>query len=202
MYSIITDERALDDFLATLPPILPHEVFYACLFSRAKYGGDESQLARITARSPADLKQRLRCLECPLGSYSCPQESLAVYMTLNPHSLIKASRALLADLVTRIDGVFNPVSLAYTAIHRSTERKFYMDFDFDVETLPAIDLPAGSYRRLKTRGGYHVIVDLERITDTGNWYAKIVALGPDVRGTNCLTPIPGCTQGGFTPYFI
>ena len=56
---------------------------------------------------------------------------------------------------------------------------------------------------LKTRGGFHLLVNLDSV-DTlcrKTWYQYLSSLeGVDAKGDN-LTPVPGCIQGGFTPYF-
>lgn len=220
-YRIITDETKLDEFISFLPDIKDTEVYYLCLFGRHKYAlefpntRDSGQLARVVAKKE-DLKEKIRRLETPEGSYSrdgttAPQNALAVYIGLNPRSLPKANRNLLVELATRIasgETEFNPVSAATTEIHRATDRKFFVDFDYDdaepddyrAEIEKA--LPPEAYRVLKTRGGFHLIVDL-RTKPQGNWYQKLASLPKcDVRGAKNLTPVPGCTQGGFTPYFM
>ena len=222
-YKIITDEAKLDEFINFLPDIEDTEVYYLCLFGRHKYAPefpntkDSGQLARVASRK-SDLKEKIRRLEAPLGSYSrdgaiAPQEALAVYIGLNPRSLIKANRKLLVELATRIadgDLSFNPISAATTEIHRATSRKFFVDFDYDnavpSDYLPAIQsvLPDKAYRILVTRGGFHLVVELSKIEGAKKeWHKNLSSLpNCDVRGTNNLTPVPGCTQGGFTPHFI
>ena len=219
-YKIITDEAKLDEFINFLPDHTDTEVYYVCLFGRHKYAEafpkDSGQLARIASRK-SDLKEKILRLEAPLGSYSrdgavAPQEALAVYIGLNPRSLVKANKNLLIELATRIAGGdlnFNPITVATTEVHRATGRKFFVDFDYDdadpVDYIGEIKkiLPDGVYRVLKTRGGFHLLVELEKARNVkGNWHKALTALpNCDVRGTNNLTPIPGCTQGGFTPYF-
>ncbi len=222
-YKIITDENILDSFLQTLPDTKDSEVYYVCLFGRHKYDNtfpntrDAGQLARIASKKQ-DLKEKIRRLETPVGSYTrdniaAPQEALATYIGLNPRSLIKANKNLLVELAKRFaDGNtnFNPITLATTEIHRATDRKFFVDFDYDntepAEHLPVIQntLPKDAYQILKTRGGFHLIVELEKVEILKtNWYLTLAQLkNCDVKGSGNLTPIPGCTQGGFTPYFL
>lgn len=222
-YSIITDESKLDEFISFLPDNTSQEVYYICLFGRHKYckafpnTRDSGQLARITA-SKEDIKTKIRRLECPVGSYErdgvvAPQEALALYISLNPRSLVKANRGLLVELAQRCaDGNldFNPISLATTAVHCAVDRKFFVDFDFDEvepnEYLPQIQMilpEPDSYKILKTRGGFHLLVKLDKIKGNKKWYPAITALPKcDVRGSNTLTPVAGCTQGGFTPNFV
>jgi hypothetical protein len=223
-YQIIIDESKLDEFISFLPDIEDTEVYYLCLFGRHKYAAefpntkDSGQLARIASRK-SDLKEKIRRLECPLGSFSrdgavAPQEALAVYIGLNPRSLIQANKKLLVELATRIaegDLSFNPISAATTEIHRAVSRKFFVDFDYDhvepVDYLPKIKeiLPDGAYKILKTRGGFHLVVELAKMKNPPkkDWHKLLASLpNCDVRGSKNLTPVPGCTQGGFTPYFL
>ena len=220
-YSIIKDEMKLDEFLNILPDNNEDEAYYLCLFGRHKYclafpnTKDSGQLARIAARKK-DLKEKIRRLETPLGSYTrdgiiAPQEALAVYIGLNPRSYAKANKAMLITLAERFasgDTNFNPITLATTELHRATNRKFFVDFDFDDANplcyLSEIrsHLPDDAFRILCTRGGFHVIVELSKTPKT-SWWKEIAALPKcDVKGSNNLTPVPGCTQGDFTPCFL
>lgn len=223
-YKIITDNAKLMDFIAWLPELLPHEVYYLCLFGRHKYDAnfpntrDSGQLARVTARHKAELYEKIWRLETPLGSYSrdgavASQECLAVYISINPKSLIKANQAILVEVATRFsnsDVYFNPITLCNTQIHHGCDRKFVVDFDFDgvtVAVLPQIAsiLPnPAMYRVLATRGGFHLLVMLDKVRELrSNWYTAITTMPfCDAKGSKSLTPVPGCVQGGFTPYFI
>lgn len=225
-YQIVTDEKILDDFIETLPNTTENEVFYLCLFGRHKYcptwknTKDHNQLARFLARK-SQIKEKIRRLECPLGSFTrdgvpAPQECLALYIGLNPRSLARANRNLLVELAKRVaDGQtgFNPVTLAHTEVHKAIGQKKYVSFDIDgvpPENVPNHEkklktiLPDGTYRLLITKGGFHIIVLLDNVKELKtNWY-KQLADHPncDVKGTECLTPVPGCYQGGFTPHFV
>jgi len=221
-YKIITDEQKLDEFISLLSDNTKQETYYICLFGRHKYcasfptTGSTSQLARLTANKD-EIKNKLLRLECPVGAYVrdgvvASQQALAVYISINPRSLVKANKELIVELAKNfaeghID--FNPVSLATTAIHRSVQRKDFLDFDFDgveIEThLPTIKevLPdPESFKVLKTRGGFHLLVRTSK-ANNNKWYKTIAALpNCDVRGSDTLTPIAGCTQGGFTPSLL
>lgn len=224
-YRIITDEPKLTAFVDSLPELLPHEVWYLCLFGRHKYDPafpntkDSGQLARVVARSKAEMIEKLRRLEAPIGRYTrdgavASQEALAAYIGLNPRSLVKANQGLLIELATRFAAGqtdFNPVSLA-TQIHHAMDRKFYVDFDYDdadprdyIAQIRTILPDQGMYRILKTRGGFHLIVELSKIRDLKTqWHPSLTKLpNCDVhRGSKGLIPIPGCVQGGFTPFFF
>lgn len=221
-HQIIADEAELDKFISFLPEPTDTEVYYLCLFARHKYCAefpntkDNGQLVRVAARKE-HIKEKIRKMEVPLGSYSykngviAPQESLAVYIGLNPRSLVKANKKLLVELATRIadgDLNFNPISMATTAIHHAMSRKIFADFDYDevdpADYLPVIKetLPADSFRILKTRGGFHLVVELDKAPKS-KWYQTLVALpNCDRRGADNLTPVPGCVQGNFVPFFV
>lgn len=223
-YQIILDETKLDEFIDFLPDISDTEVYYLSLFARNKYdsnfpkSADSGQLTRFVS-SKSDIKEKIRRLESPLGSYSrdghiASQEAIALYIGLNPRSLLEANKKLLVALATRIadgDLNFNPISAATTELHRAVSRKLFLDFDYDnvdpVDYLPKIQaiFPPEVYRILKTRGGFHLIVELEKTKSAfaKNWH-QLLAVFPncDVRGFKNLTPVPGCTQGGFVPHFL
>jgi hypothetical protein len=211
-YKIIEDEKKLDEFLALLPDTNENEVYYLCLFCRHKYAAsfpntrDSGQLARITARNKAEVKEKIRRMECPVGSYS--RDGVVA-----PRSLVKANKWLLVEMAKRAaDGnmEFNPLTLATTAIHNAGDRKFFVDFDFD-DVDPAdhrkwiqhaLPNPA-SYKILKTRGGFHLLVLLEHVKGNKKWYPTVAQLPKcDVRGADTLTPVAGCVQGGFVPHFV
>lgn len=221
-YKIITDESELDSFISYLPDLEDNEVFYLCLFGRHKYdpsfptSKDSGQLNRVIARNKRELKEKIRRMECPIGSYSrdgimASQECLALYLAPNPRSLLKANKGLIVELATRFANgelEFNPISLATTEVHKAVGRKFFVDFDFDnvefkdyKEKIKEILPDPSMYLVIETRGGFHLLVILEKIKNLKNsWYPVIAKLSAcDVRGSEMLVPVPGTIQGGFTP---
>jgi hypothetical protein len=226
-YKIIKDEKLLKDFIDWLPELEPNEMFYVALFGRKKYNpiviSDKAQLKRFTSTKDM-LFSKIKQLECEIGSYtqknevSIPQDALALYITPNPRDLYIASLNTIKEISEKIKKSvtdksvrINPRALSMNAIHTSCTRKIYKDFDFDTnmkeeqlleEVNSAINIDCVSV--LKTRGGYHVLVELAKINDsyTKTWYKDITSiLDCDVRGDN-LIPVPGCTQGEFIPHFI
>jgi hypothetical protein len=144
-YNVIADPAKFNEFVEFLPELLSHEVYYFCLFGRHKYDPafpntkDSGQLARLTARNKEDLIEKVKRLEVPIGAYSrdgivASNNALALYIALNPRNLIKANKGILVEVATRFaEGHtdFNPVSVAHTQIHHATDRKLFVDFDFD-----------------------------------------------------------------------
>ncbi len=218
-YEIIKDPGELENFINNfLPNLEANEVFYLSLFARSKYSKDykaDNQLVRFTSNKE-DLYEKIRRLEAPIGSFvrdgiAVPQEALALYITINPRSIIKANKNLLVELATLCaDGKFNvsPISLATTAVHNALSRKIFIDFDYDSKDVNILKevfniLPAGTYKSLETKGGYHVLATLDLIKHVPDWYKRMAALpNCDVKGSNTLTPVPGCTQGDYCPHFV
>jgi len=223
-YKIILDEARLDQFIACLPTLEPHEVWYITLFGRHKYDEtfpntrDSRQLVRVIARDGREFKEKIWRMESPVGSYSrdgiiASQKCLALYVTVNPRSLIRANKGLLIELAERFaDGQidFNPISVSTTAIHRSVGRKFFVDFDFDNvdleghrASIAAILPDPAIYRILRTKGGFHLLVELAMIKGLKTkWHQSLSELsGCDSRGSDTLIPVPGCTQGDFCPHY-
>lgn len=236
-YKIIADATALHHFIDWLPTLASHETFYVCLLARSKYctglthvRSDKAQLKRFTANKE-NLITKLRQLECEAGSYfvkdvAAPQESLAVYITPNPRSLqIAAVKGLkkFADLVTKPYNGYNPHQEIMSEIQKAKSRTVFVDFDFDVQPeftakdfYPEIGEVCNNeaIHILKTRGGYHVLVETSKIyppfKDT--WYNKMIDLqrlfSDDITNADRegeienMIPIPGCYQGGFMPIFV
>jgi len=223
-YQIILDETKLDNFIEWLPKLLPHETYMICLFARNKYivnspkiYGDKECLSRKTTNKER-LKSKIRQLECAVGSYtsrgqSLPQESLALYITVNPRDLQKAAKNTLkelANVITENYNGYNPHAIALSEIQKAYSRKEYLDFDFDhVEPKTVLEqlkdkLNLNCLTVLKTRGGFHLLVKTDLIESQykKSFYNSITEIpGCDVKG-DPLTPVPGCTQGGFIPHFL
>lgn len=146
-YSIIADEQVLKEFIEWLPELKEEEVYYVCLFSRKKYdvverhgvSRDKDQLKRFTTLKK-DMYKKIRQLELEYGAYThkdgspVSQESLAVYVTLNPRSQIRAAKSLLVELANKVTQKYdnyNVHQLALSNIHKAKARTCWVDFDFD-----------------------------------------------------------------------
>lgn len=239
-YKVILDEAVLDDFIKNLPDLQEDEKFYICLFARSKYlteeqkgtmshiKSDKAQLKRAVATKKT-LKNKLRQMEVPLGAYvqiktnvpdnPVPQESLAVYMTINPRSLSLATRNSLKKFVEMVADnpthPFNPSNFAMSEIQRSKAKNApWFMLDLDSKERPAEELKntlksyLGNtpFKVLETRGGYHIMISLREIDENvkKNWYNNInIEFGKDIdqRG-DMMIPIPGTYQGGHIPKFV
>lgn len=224
-YTIITDQKKFDDFVEWLPELQNHEAYYLTLLARRKYhesaSNDKVALKRFVATSKNYLVNKVRQLELPDGLYvnrdgvPVHQDALALYVSLNPRSLKLAQRTLLKRLVdVAIDpaNMQNPNALALSEIQKAKSRSAYIDFDFDiadtniVDTTRQIEAIIGkkAVTFLRTRGGFHALVLPKAASEHGpkKWHNAISALpGCDVVGDS-LIPVPGSSQGGFTPHFI
>jgi len=223
-YKIIQDEKLLLDFINFLPDLKDNETYYITLFARKKYApnvpylrSDKGQLKRVTSKKEY-IFDKLKQMECEIGSYKqrdiiVPQESLVAYINPNPRSLEKAAKESLkklAELITKPYGGYNPHQEVLSEIQKSCSRKIFLDLDFDNIEFNYIEeniypcINKDCLNVLKTRGGYHVLIRLDKIEKEykNTWYQKIAKLDKiDVKGDNFI-PIPGCCQGGFVPYFV
>jgi hypothetical protein len=221
--NIIQDPAELKQFISWLPDLQDGEKFYGCLFARKKYCAeigriktDKAQLKRFTA-TKKDLYAKIRQLACSSDAYEqpngdpYPEESLALYLMPNPRSMEKAGKETLikmADLITKPYNGWNPQQEAMSQIQKAKSRTVFVDFDFDsVELDDHRDNILRSVNReavsvVKTRGGFHLLIDVNKVSsDHKYWYQGLKSLVHDVDG-DCLLPVPGCLQGGFSPRFL
>jgi hypothetical protein len=159
---------------------------------------------------------KIEQLEIPVGKYKfddyeIPNEAMGIYIHINPRSLKKAMQDVAIELTRKgFDGeIVNPVDFSLTAIQkRASNRRFHIyDFDSvevsdvlkeiidnDIVNLDCLSL-------IKTRGGFHLLLDYAKVNvKYKNFYNKMAKLnGLDGNASgDCLTPVVGCCQGGFT----
>lgn len=220
-YKIIQDEEKFREFIEWLPNLEKHETYYVCLFARNKYykqlKGDKQQIKRFTT-SKEFLFEKIKQLEVEVGCYKqkgveIPQEALALYITPNPRSFVRAAKQSLkrfADLVTESYNGYNPHQEVMSEIQKACSRTVYFDFDFDhctinemrEQILDCINSDCVTF--LETRGGFHLLIEISKIKPEykKTWYNNINKLPHvDVRGDG-LMPVVGVTQGGFVPRFV
>jgi uncharacterized protein (UPF0305 family) len=227
-YTIITDEIKLKKFIKWLPELLPNEKYYLALFSRKKYikdinikhTADKLQLKRFTS-DKTKLFNKIKQLEVPyetyiLGEIIIPQESLALYITINPRDMYKATintMVKLAESIRDSNVIMNPHQEALSEIHKSKGRTCYLDFDIDEqneEVLLELITQIKTYVNedavtwLRTRGGLHVLVDPSKVTHEykREFYQGISNISQVDQKGDLLIPVPGTFQGGFTPCFV
>ena len=236
-YQIITDKDALLAFIEWLPELEPNETFYLCLFARSKYckgiahiKSDKAQLKRFTSNK-SRMYEKIWQLESPLGSYTTkgvgttipvtvPQESLALYITINPRCFIKATRNglnKLLDLALQPYNGFHPYQEVMSEVQKAKSKTRFISFDFDVDKndwpeiqKDILDVFGNDFLTfVETRGGYHVIATVANIPKgiEKTWYLVMRGLlakysdDHDNAG-DIMLPVPGVYQGGFTPKFI
>lgn len=230
-YEIIKDKDKLLQFIDWLPELQDGEAFYCCLFARSKYcreilhvKSDKQQLKRFTSTKEF-LFQKIKQLECEVGSYFqkgtiIPQEALALYITLNPRSFQKATKAGLkqfSDLITQPYNGYNPHQEILSAIQRACSRKIFFTVDFDNVELEIVKeqvlkfLNKDCLNFLQTRGGFHLIIELNKIEKQfeKTWHKSVSTIeGIDFQGNkkkkingDNMIPIAGTYQGGYVPSF-
>lgn len=146
-YKVINDEQLLKDFIAWLPECNEQEQYYISLLARSKYlsgdpviKSDKQQLKRFTSRKDM-MFDKIRQLECAVGSYrqngnAIPQEALALYITVNPRDLWKATYSSLVSFAKKIQAdhnTINPQQEAMNEIQVSCSNKYYIDVDVDIK---------------------------------------------------------------------
>ncbi len=231
-HEIIKDGTKLKDFVCWLPDLKPTEKFYVALFARKKYddslqttSSDKTQLKRFLC-TKKDLITKLKQLEIDQGGYLlkdrvATQKSLAVYITPNPRCMIKANKSMLIKLAKAVSDqnfFHNLHQEALSCVQGSKSYAHVVDFDIDDKTIDLTPmqeiLHKDCYKILETRGGYHIMVypklatEYNRMLNFGtdeypyNWHEAITSTFPcDITGDQMI-PIPGCTQGEFTPKFL
>lgn len=231
-YKIIKDERELQKFIDWLPQLEDGQKFYVSLFARKKYASteglkaDKGQLKRFTA-SKEQMINKIRKLEVELGSYECDgisvnQDSLVLYITPNPRDMHRAGLKTIQELTKfLVDGkkIYNAQSTALNMIQVSGIKKYFdMDIDFidgkgcSLETLynwfwdnDVINAEAIVGNIIKTRGGFHVLVELDKITEEykKKWYNNFTNTKSDIftvmANSDNMIPVPGCAQSNFSP---
>lgn len=219
-YQIIIDEQKLKDFIAWLPDHSGEEAYFYALFYRAKYSSKskKSNGGNLLFRGISNkesLFHKISQLECPIGSYvrrgePVPQESLALYINPNVRSLYSATLDTLVQLSQNIrtgHKTASPHKEALSCIQTSAGEKPFIDFDIDSKDPEILKkalaiLGEGLREIIETRGGYHVLVRRDSISQIKDkmWYKKLQQLS-DISG-DCLVPCVGAYHGGFCPKFV
>ncbi|WP_196893702.1 hypothetical protein [Aureivirga marina] len=226
-YKIIADEKELINFINWLPELEENEKYYISLFSRKKYcdevlkSSDKTQLRRFVSNKEM-LFHKIKQLEIPYGAWKLksgedvPQESLALYITVNPRNMKKATEMLgrkCWDLMKSEN--FNVHAEALSCIQKSKSRSCFIDFDIDDKNIDLDknwlnqEIGENNYTILETRGGFHLLIQPEKASvyrkenfGNKNWFQQIQKKFPVDQSGDQLIPVPGTFQGGFIPKFV
>lgn len=232
-YKIILNEEKLNKFIdEVLPNLSNDETFYVSLFARSKYAQNEDDKKKLASKAQykrfcankKNLVSKLKQLETPYGTYEykgfvVPQETLAVYITLNPRSIKNAMMKTMEKILDNIKKeTYNkpPHVIGLDSIQISPSTKKFYNFDFDMDkTEFSVDafsniiknetsLEKDDYFILETRGGYHLLVKNEVKEKNKKWYMEIQELfkkysDDDHIDLDGIIPLPYCVQGGFEP---
>lgn len=219
-YKLIQNETILKNFIDFLPELNKDECYYVTMFARKKYNAtikSDYCIKRFTSIKE-HLIDKIKQLECEIGVYKCdgvpvPEDSLALYITVNPRSLIKASKATVKEMLDKLlsdNNIFNPQKLSLINIQKSCSRTVYFDFDFDNINIEEIKddiklaVNEDAAKILHTRGGFHLLIELDKIDEfhKKGWHQNMSKIkNVDAKGDN-LIPIPGCRQGDSMPYML
>jgi len=221
-YKVICNLDMLKTFIAWLPELQPSERYYLTLMARRKYCAElklpDIILKRIVCEKK-DMLNKIRQLEVPYGAYTTkagdviPQEALALYINVNPRSMIMAAKNTMKVLIDLIcddkQTGMNPKSIALSEIHKARGTKHFVDIDIDSPDVTIDEAMQKAQEVLnkeaiiviKTRGGVHIVIETAK-TKSKDWFRglreKFVF---DVTGDN-MVPVPGSYQGGFSPVFL
>ncbi len=231
-YKVVKDEKLLRDFIEWLPDLKENEKYYFCLFARNKYckelshiKSDKAQLKRFVTDKER-MFQKIKQLEIPLGYYMqrefpVPESALALYMTVNPRNMFKATINTMVKLAQSIRDQNVNMSAhqeALSEIQKAKSRTCYIDFDIDypdtvtdhtVETARIMEevgknVNIDSVTWLKTRGGMHALIDPNKVEQQykNTFYMGMKKMSGCDQSGDQMIPVPGCTQGMFIPHFI
>ena len=234
-YKIVKDEKEFNKFLEWLSELEDGQKFYFSLFARKKFGAteglkaDKGQLKRFTANKEQALN-KIKKLEVELGSYEVDgvkvnQDSLVLYVTPNPRDMHKAGLKTAKELVSMMaDGrtIYNPQSVALNQIQVTGIKKYFdIDLDFkegkemSLENLYNVILDNNLINSeaiigniIKTRGGFHILVELDKISEPykKKWFTNFSQLKDDrftiMMNNDNMIPVPGCVQSDFIPKLI
>lgn len=230
-YKLIQDKIELEKFINFLPELKENEGYFLILVARSKWNKETglpsaTKLRRETVNTKTKIFQTIKHWEVEEGSYTVvrngittqiPLSNIGIYAGYNPKNQYKAAINLAKaciDAITNKRTGINVKSMANDYCQTSFGTKHFVDIDCDrvgndnIETIidfvkNIIGPDAGTF--VKTRGGFHCLVNLKNMKGNHTWYKQIQAHQFESQlelFSNDLIPIPGCNQGDFVPYMI
>ena len=205
MVKLILDESKAHDFVE----FLQDGKYYCIIEARKKYGATKDTRIADFFVDKKYLVKEIQKRQMNESFLTVPQESIVVFVSVNPVCPEVAFRNLhreMADLACKGD-FKDPTNLARKHLVNSGGNGDYIDFDFDNGHFDPqlIYEKAGSQGVdvVKTRGGYHVVVENKLAAkEEPMFYKNLESLGTDSISKKRLIPMVGCRQGDFMPIFL
>lgn len=236
---LIHDKKHFWAFVNTvLPKLAPGEVYFVSLSARKKYlnAQDSLNLGRTEMFGRTlcygDWEYTMAKLEANLkykttkDGYPYPENSLVIYVNINPSSSIKASgnfakkvleiqnellRGYINSNTPNLDVLNHADRLLLNEFQKATGTRHYLDIDVDISKEASCALQdhlndAGiKYHKITSRGGWHFLVDRYSRNETKFPLHKIIQPlnslakkqgGEVIINSNAMVPMPGTIQGG------
>lgn len=202
--------------------------------------GRTEMFARNIVRSKEDFEYVLSKLESSLqykltkSKQKIPEKALVVYVNINPSSMVKAYFNLMNEMnkelldinmalqngkIPNYSGIHFLDRKLMNCIQTSRSRKVFVDIDFDIkndsivkEFLNILCDNFIIFHTIKTKSGYHVLINLDSMKDKKfnlnqsvndlNNIVKDLENGEVIINSNAMWPVPGTLQAGELVKFI
>lgn len=198
--------------------------------------GRTEMFARTLVRSKGDFEFAMKKLQAELGYKTTkngkpiPKKAIVTYININPSSMVdaynlfkKESDHELAEMIKaymngkqpNFDGFKRLDRKLLNCVQKSKGNRYFLDIDFDIprekwllmgELTSVLDLYNVSNYAIKTKSGYHVLINREHLTKRGkdiqlhkliknfNEEVKDKDIGEVVFNDNQMVAIPGTMQ--------
>ena len=189
--------------------------------------GRTEMFSRVTAHDKPGIKYALQKMQASLlyrrtrNGSEIPAKSLVVYINLDPSSMVQACQQFMLQVQKAMADNLRALQQGRTpdfhvfqsaerqllnAIQKAHGRKRMLDIDIDTHDPEILDNLIGfiettPYGLIKTRGGYHLLLDQAFWTAKKNIHAKCQELSELANAEVCINPnrmvpLPGTLQGG------
>lgn len=214
---LLIDENLTQEFLTRLERA-DSDICFITIALRSKYYPELEKDKVILHRFISKKKHLINDLKNLPSQFfykgqPIPNESLVVWMKINPRCFKKATRDTIKNLTDNLysDKIESPLEAALTALQEACDVLKHHSFDYDVPNENIETTLEQIYRAVnqeatfvvKTKNGFHLIVDVTKIDkEHKDYYGKLLKIkGIDQRG-DINVPLCGCVQGGFIPYIL